>query len=151
MAKDHTLPVRRAILTALKSDELLTSIVPASQIYPGTARNPQWPFIRYGVPSVEPMRASCVDGSILTVSVHGFAKPRYVGNDPRKAIIESAEDRAAKIGPAIAKVLGGIRIAIDGDASAYGIVNWRGSRLMRDGAEDDAWHTVQDFRVRVIS
>lgn len=151
MAKDNTLPVRRAILAALKASPLVTDLVPAAQIYPGTSVGPLWPMIRYGVPTTEPMRVSCVDGSILNVPIHGFAKPRYVDDDPHKAMLETAEDRAAKIGSAIARALGGIRIAIDGDASAYGIVDWRGSRLMRDGAEDDAWHTVQDFRVRVIS
>lgn len=94
-------------------------------------------MIRYGVPTTEPMRASCVVGCILNVSIHGFSKPVYVDDDPRKAMLETAEDRAAKIGSAIAKALGGIRIDIEGDAGAYGIIDWRGSRLIRDGAEDE--------------
>lgn len=142
MANDTTLPVRRAILTLLKADADLTALVDADSIYPQFAGKPEWPFVLYGAPAAVPVRAACVDGAEITVAVHGFANARLDG--PVK--VETAEDHASRIGAAIARALDGKRPDL---APGYASVRWTGSQLLTDG--DDAFHTVQNFRVRCIT
>ena len=149
MAKDYTLQIRRAVLKQMKAAADITALVPVAQIHSGTVpANPTWPIIRWGVPIVISQRASCVDGSQVDITVHGHSKPLYNGTG---AMIETAEDRAAKIGAAIAAALDRKKLSIEGDAEAYAAVRWQGSQVQRDGDENDAWHSVQNFRVRVIS
>lgn len=145
MATDSTLAVRRAILTTLKADVGVTALVAASSIHPQSPREaPAWPFIKYGSPSGTPITASCVDGSEITVALHGFAKPRSLAGQ----IVETAEDHAARIGAAIARALDKRCLAL-GFGTAR--VRWRSSQLLQDGAEADAYHHISNFRVRVIS
>lgn len=140
MARDSTLPVRRAILTLLKSDAALTALVPAARIYPQSPpAGPAWPFIRYGTPSVLPLRASCLDGCEIEVAVHGFTKATET---------ESAEDRGAKIGAAIARAIDGRTVEIAGGRVA---LRWTGSQLLQDGDEAGAYHAVVNIRARVMS
>lgn len=147
MATDSTLPVRRAILTALKADAPLVAIVPKAQIYPqAPPATPVWPFVKYGAPSGIPIKASCVDGQEIIFALHGFAKPRLNGSGQ---VVETAEDHAARIGAATAKALDGKALVLDSGHKAR--VRWTGSQLLQDGAESDAFHTIQNFRVRVIS
>ncbi|MET3710411.1 hypothetical protein ABIC65_001091 [Sphingomonas trueperi] len=144
MAIDSTLPARRAIMAAMKSDAALTAIVPAAQQYPMTATNPVWPFTLYGSPTPVPIRATCLDGSEITVAIHGFAKPRYVGG----AMVETAEDHAGRIGAAIARALDGQNLEIPQGRAK---VRWTGSQLLVDGAEADAFHCVVNLRVRCVT
>jgi hypothetical protein len=147
MANDASLPVRRAGLTALKADAALTALVPAASIYPQSPpATPVWPFIKWGAPSGVPVRApGCVDGSEIIVAVHGFAKPRYESG----AMVETAEDHCARLGAALAAALGDKRLALQSGGNAT--FEWTGHQLLQDGAEADAFHTVQNFRVRVIA
>lgn len=145
MANDATLPARRAGLTALKGNAAVTALVPATSIHPqAPPAPPSWPFIKAGAPSGVPIRAACVDGNEIGVSYHGFAKPRYDGS----AIVESAEDHASRIGAAMAKALDKQSLELDGGGRARFI--WTGSQLLQDGDEADAFHTVQNFRVRCL-
>lgn len=147
MANDLTLPIRRACLAELKGDAGLLALVPAAQMYPQTtAPAPEWPFTRMGAPSGLPIRAGCVDGNEGSFAVHGFAKPRYDGSG---GMVETAEDHAARIGGAIASALDRKRLTLDGNQSAR--VTWTGSQLLQDPEEADAYHTVQNFRVRVLA
>lgn len=146
MAKDNTLPVRRAMLTALKADAGMIAIVPAEDIHPQAPLSvPSWPFVKAGAPSGVPIRASCVDGGEITVAFHGFGKARLNGSSQ---VIETAEDHAARIGAAMAAALDGKVLTIPGGTAK---VRWTGSQLLQDGAESDAFHTVQNFRVRCIT
>lgn len=144
MATDSTLPVRRAILTLLKDDASLTALVPVGNVYPQAAREPAWPFLLCGAPSSTSIRATCVDGAEITVAIHGFVRERIVGG----ATVETAEDHASRIGAAIAKALDGKRPTLP---SGYAIIRWTGSQLLIDSGEADAFHTVQNFRVRCIT
>lgn len=147
MANDSTLPVRRAVLVALKNDAPLLAIVPKAQIHPQTVPpTPTWPFIRHGAPSGIPITASCVDGQEITFALHGFAKPRLNGSGQ---VVETAEDHAARIGAAMAKALDGKLLPLDTGHKAR--IRWTGSQLLQDGAEADAFHTIQNFRARIIS
>lgn len=147
MATDQTLPVRRAVLTAMKADDALTAMVPEGSIHPQAPLGAlSWPFIKWGAPAGIPIKASCVDGNEIIVAVHGFAKRRENGSGQ---VIETAEDHAARIGSGIAAALDGKSLALS--AGGHARVRWTGSQLLQDGDESDAFHSVQNFRVRVIA
>lgn len=146
MANDATRPVRRAGLTTLKADTPLTTLVPETSIHPvAPASQPPWPMVKWGVFQVIPVRAACVDGCELTGAVHGFSKGRRAGT----SLLETAEDHCARIGAAIARALDGR--ALDLETGGTARFRWTGAQLLIDGAEADAFHTVQNFRVRVIA
>jgi Protein of unknown function (DUF3168) len=144
MAIDSILQARRAIMGQMAADTDLTGLVPEAQHYPMTASKPTWPFILYGSPSTVPIRATCLDGSEITVAIHGFTKPRYAGD----VMIETAEDHAARIGQAIAAALDGRHLTLP---NGYARVLHTGSQLLVDGGEADAFHCVINFRVRCIT
>lgn len=145
MASDRSLAIRRAILTALKADAPLLGLIPASSMHPqAPASEPSWPFIKTGAPSGLPINAACVDGSVTVVAVHGFAKPRIEDG----AVVESAEDHAARIGAFTATALDKKKLALDGGGEAK--LRWTGSQLLQDRDEADAFHTVQNFSVRSL-
>jgi hypothetical protein len=145
MAIDSTLPARRAVLTMLKAAPGVIALVDADRIYPETVpANLTWPFILYGASSLLPLKASCVDGSQITVAVHAFAKPRTSGG----SVVETAADHAARIGAAIARAIDGRRLAILG---GHATVRWQGSRLLRDADEADAFHAVVNLGIRCLT
>jgi hypothetical protein len=145
MAIDSTREVRRAILALLKNDATVLAILPKARIYSQAgATNPTWPFITYGSPSIVPLRASCLDGGELVVAFHGFAKQRKTGN----TVAETAEDHASRLGAAIARALDGKVPTIAGGVAK---IRWTGSQLLVDGGEADAFHTVQNFRIRCLT
>lgn len=145
MANDYSLPVRRAILTALKANVPLTALVPSTNIYPQSPPGvPTWPFIKYGAPSGGPVSAACVDGSEITVALHSFAKPRVVSG----SVVETAEDHAARVGAFVAAALDRKRLSLEDGEGAK--VRWTGSQLLQDPAEADAYHHVSNYRIRVI-
>ncbi|PTQ13732.1 hypothetical protein CLG96_00150 [Sphingomonas oleivorans] len=147
MAKLATVPVRKAILTLLKADATLTAIVPASRIYPQSPpASHAWPFVRYGAPTAIPIVATRIDGSELSVAVHGFAKDRIVDG----VLVETAEDHADRIGAAIAAALDRKMVTITTPYPARIRIRSTGCQLIADGGEADAYHAVQNFRVRVI-
>lgn len=144
MAIDSTLEVRRAGLVALLANAAVTSIV-GTRVYPMVApSNVTWPFVVWGSPSGSPIRAACVDGMSLIVAVHGFAKARYSGS----TMIETAEDHAGRLGAEIAAALDRQMIDIAGGTASF---TWTGPQLLVDGSEADAFHTVQNFRVRCVT
>lgn len=144
MAIDSILPVRRGILGVLAATEAVIEIVPPARQHAMTVGRPVWPFILYGSPTSVPVRATCLDGSEITVAVHGFAKARYQGD----VMVETAEDHAGRLGAAIAEALDGQRLTIPrGEAS----VRHTGSQLLVEGGEADAFHCVVNLRVRCIT
>lgn len=144
---DALLPVRRAMLATARQDDTLTALVPAQRIYAQVVASPTpvWPFIRYGSPSGTPIRMSCVDGLEVSVALHSFAKPRMEAD----AIVETAEDYAQRIGAAVVRALDGKRPALPG--GGYARILFASSQLLMDGAEEDAFHHVANFRVRAIT
>lgn len=146
MANDLTLPVRRASLAELKADARLLTVVAKASIYPQTVPpTPAWPFVKMGAPTGLPIRAGCVDGNTGIFAVHGFAKPRT----DTGAVVETAEDHAARIGAFIASALDRKQLDLDGGQRAR--IRWTGSQLMQDGDEADAFHTVQNFAYRALA
>jgi len=76
------------------------------------------------------------------VAVHAFAKSRTDNG----ATVETAEDFASRIGALIAKTLDRRKADAPGGRLTFA---WRGSQLLIDG--DDAFHSVQNFRIRAIT
>jgi hypothetical protein len=133
-------------MTAMKADGDLTSIVPAASIYrQSPPAEKSWPFVKYGAPTGGPIRASCVNGRVVTVAVHGFSKGV---KDGAGAQTVTAEDHAGLIGDAIENSLDGRHLPITGGTAK---VRWTGSQLLQDGAEADAYHVVVNFQVRCIT
>lgn len=143
---DDLLAIRRAILTTLKADAAVKTLVPTTRIYPQASSDTTqvWPFIIYGSPSAIPIRAACVRGTEVTVAVHTFAKPRLQGTQ----MVETAEDHTARIGHAVVLALDGKRPELE---RGYVSLLFTGSQLLIDGGEKDAFHHIANFRCRAIT
>ena len=143
MAKDTTTAVRRVVLPRLKTDAELLALVPVASIHPQeTPALPTFPFVRYGAPSLLPVRAIGMDGADVSFAVHAFSKGRVAGGK----LVETAEDHAARIGAAIAKALDAAILTAGGVGQVK--VRWRGSQLLQDPAEAGCFHSVQLFVAR---
>lgn len=65
--------VKAKILAWLESDTSVTSLVPASSIFPmQVAANQTKPFLRYGRPTVTPFEDFCGQGVQVEVTIHCF-------------------------------------------------------------------------------
>lgn len=103
---------RRAILTTLKNSPVAV-LVPKEQIHGQAPAIPVGPqFIKLGQPQTLPIKATCLDGAVVTVPLSAFAKARMQGS----ATVETAEDHASRIGAAIERALDdrGLDLAVDG-------------------------------------
>ena len=145
MAGDLIRDVRRATLARLKADPAVLDLVAAAAIHPSTTpANPAWPFTRFDAPLSVPLDMTCVAGATVTFLLHGFAKSRQVGG----AVVETAEDHASRIGSALKASLHNKRLPL-GDGTA--LLKVRSSRLLRDGDEEDAYHSVLSVEARVLA
>lgn len=145
MAIDSMLPLRRAVLSTLSSDKRVSDLVKAGSIY-GTrvGATPSWPFIRYQPVTGTPIRGACLDGQEVTFRVHAFAKPRVVG----RAIVETAEDYAYRIGAAVAATLDYRRLTLP---QGHATLRWQSAQLVADPDEADSFQTIQTFRGRCMT
>lgn len=145
MAGDLIREVRRAILAHLKSDADLIALVAPGSIYPSrTPPNPAWPFVRWDGPQSIPIDLSCVAGATVTFLLHGFAKDRKQGT----AVVETAEDHAARIGSALKLAIHNRRLPV---ANTTARIQVRSARLIQDGAEADAYHAILQAEARVLA
>lgn len=137
--------VRRAVLARLKADTALTVLVPAASIYPQAVPNePAWPFIKLGPTGTLRLRAACVNGGLVSVDVHAFARPRLSGGQ----IVETAEDHASRIGASIEAALSDRHLTLEGGADAH--IALGDIRLLQD-AEPDAFHWFAQLNARVLA
>lgn len=139
--------VRRDVLDLLKHSSAVTDLVPAASIFGQVPPDePDWPFIKTGAPQTLPLKAACVDGAEINLSVHAFSRGR---RDVSDALVETAEDHAGRIGAAIETALDGARRSIAG----VGRVSYRLADMMLlvDGAEPGAFHYVCTLRARVLA
>ena len=144
MAGDLLRPTEKAAISALKADEGLTAIVPAASIDP-YAEAPDWPFIRLDGTQAIPQGRGCTARSQVTFMLHAFAKPRRDGAGSK---IEEARDHAGRISDAITEALQAHAYEYDDRRYNFTV---RSSRIMRDGAEADAWHAVISVMARVYA
>lgn len=135
MAKDRSLEVRRIAVTRLKASTPLAAIVAARVYGPDPPANPTWPFVRYGFASSFPSRATGLDGSRISVVIHGFARG-------------PGEDSASALGAAITSALDGYQFE---GADFTGYFKWTQTQLLRDSAEASDYHAACTFEVVVTS
>jgi hypothetical protein len=129
--------LREAIVTDLKADGALTTIVPAARVY--GMRQPadtDWPFTRYGAPSSSPRRATCLDGSDVDITLHAFSKQPF-------------EDECAEMVAAMASRLDGKVLHLPDGARAH--MRWTGNQIIPDAAEASAWHGLSRFVATITS
>lgn len=137
--------VRRAVLQRLKADTALTALVPADSIYPqAIPSEPTWPFIKLGPTGTLRLRAACVNGGLVSVDVHAFARARVSGGQ----VVETAEDHASRIGAAIEAALADNRITLEGGPTAN--IELGDIRLLQD-QEPDAFHWFAQLNARVLA
>jgi hypothetical protein len=134
MALNPALELREAIVTLLKADAPLVSLVTTAKIFgefPGA--QPVRPFVRYGEDDVTPQRVSCWAGANVAFPVHAFSAEKFT-------------DQVKAINAAIVNALDGKVIVLDGGVKAT--ITWNSSQLLRDGADPNAWHGFNQFEAR---
>lgn len=142
MGRDTSLQLRQAVITELRADDTLTAIGEppiAARIY--GMRTPStltWPFTRYGAPSAVPLRAQCLNGAVISFTVHSFSKGQF-------------EDECADMNSAIVAALDHRSLELDADYDAMAHIRWVGSQIIPDAAEASAWHGVNSFEATVAS
>lgn len=132
MAKDHSLPLRQAILTALNANGAITAIVGARCYGEKPPSKPVWPFIKCGTIVGGPFDATCLSGMEAIFNVSGFATGPDGGN-------------AYALGLAIQQALDGIELTLTGGAHSVS-VDWTSSEILRDPHEADGYYSVVSFR-----
>jgi len=135
MPSDLIRETERAAVISLKADAALLAILPKAQIEP-TAEAPPWPFIRLDGTQALPQGRGCTARSEVTFQLHSFAKPRY---DGAGAMIETARDHAGRLNSAVVEAIHNHAFVVADRRYRFMV---RSSRLMRDGAEADAWHGI---------
>lgn len=136
VTSDYSLDVRQAVVSHLKGDAVLTSLVSAKSIYgeqPGA--QPKWPFIRYGFPITTSYEATCWSGSSHRVTIHAFARGPYTD-----AVLKIA---AAVVDSMQRDIPSGLLDITD--------CQWSGTNVIRDTDEADAYHAVIDFDLTIVS
>lgn len=144
MSRDFLIPVREAILRALKADSAHIELVPAARIYPPrTPAKPDWPFQRYGTATYIPWRSSGEDGQAISTAIHSFA--RATDDQP------DGEAAAAALNASTAALLDGPHgrgLVLDLDGTRA-VVRVTGGRVTSDGEEADDWHAWTELEVIV--
>ena len=139
-AMDLPREARRAALSTLKADTDLIAIVPAARIYSQRVPTaPVWPFIKFGPQQGLPVKAACTRVSVISFSVHAFAKA--LAN-------ETAEDYAGRIGAHVKAALEGSRATFTGGTVRYTVAE---EQLLLDAGEADSFHYFAVVSARVIA
>jgi hypothetical protein len=135
MPADHSDTVKEAIITLLKSDFPVKSIV-GKRVYDQPAANPTWPFIRLGLPSTTPYEASRLSGSEHRILIHAFAKgPNLTGvNALTAAIVAAMEDLdlGAVPGPEDISTLE---------------VQWQGTQVLYETDSPVSYHAILNYEI----
>lgn len=140
MARDASLYVRRAVVSALKAEAAVADIVAARVYGLSPPANPDWPFVKMQPPTTTPMRATGLDGSRIAFRVSGFVK----GPD---------EAEAAVLADAIAGCLDGMSVPMS-DApwpARLTDIRWTGTQVIQDPEEASGWHAIVSFEATVTS
>lgn len=146
MSGDFVLPVRRSMLIWAKNWPVLVDLIPAASMYPGTVPAARtFPFSRVGSILPAPFRASGLNASASRVNWQAFTKPLMEGD----AIIETAEDRAHKIGSAIKDAFDGKTLTLEDGHKL--LLTWIASSPRADGDEAEAWMTTVTFLAEVLA
>lgn len=132
MAKDHSLPLRRAIVKALLAAAAVTAICEGRIYGEEPPPTPEWPFIRYGLPEVDSYEASCWDGGTHPVTIHCFARGPGM-------------DACSELAAAVSATLENSDLALVGlELVAIDFVR---TQIIRDSDEAGAYHAIVQFSV----
>lgn len=140
MASDLLRETERAAIISLKADASLATIIEAASIGP-VAEDPTWPFIRLEGTQSLPQGRGCTARAEVTFALHSFAKPRYEDDSP----VETARDHAGRVNSAVVEAIHNHAFDVGGRRYRFQV---RSTRLMRDGAEADAWHGIVNVVAR---
>lgn len=135
MPADHSLQLRKAIVDALKGAAGVSALVGDRVYGPEPPSKPVWPFIRYGLPIVEPFEALCWSGSDHDVTVHAFTKG-------------PGEDACAALASAVATALDDALIPMSGAKPIA--IDWTGTQILRDTEEASAYHAIITFDCQTV-
>lgn len=133
---DYSDELRRLVIATLKADTGVNSIV-SDRVNDQVFVNPIWPFIRYGLPTLQKFEASCWDGSEHSVILHSFAKGPGTTN-------------IARLNKAVVAALDGIEPALTGSL-ALASIDWVGTQVLNDTSELGAYHGIIEFTAQVVS
>lgn len=143
-AADQMLPVRTAMLAAIKRDSGVTLLIPAASMYPGTVpANRTLPFSRFGTVTAAPFRASCLDSSAFRVSLQAFSQDVTAAG----IVIRTAEDNVISVGSAMRQALDGKTLSLPDGMKLR--INWLQTSPTRDPTEASAWMTTVTFNAEV--
>jgi len=144
MASDLLRETERAAIISLKADAPLLAIVAKASIDP-IAEAPAWPFLRLEGTQSLPQGRGCTARAEVTFQIHSFAKPRYQGDPTTTPMVETARDHAGRINSAVVEALRAHAYQVAGRRYRFIV---RSSRLLRDGAEKDAYHGIVNVLAR---
>lgn len=147
MASDLLRETERAAIISLKGNAPLLDIVAKASIDP-IAEAPAWPFIRLEGSQSLPQGRGCTARAEVTFQIHSFAKPRYQGANNTTPMVETARDHAGRINSAVVEALQGHAYEVAGRRYRFLV---RSSRLLHDGAENDAWHGIANVVARAFN
>jgi hypothetical protein len=136
MATDLQLPLRLAVVVALKNDAAVSAIV-GTRVHVRPSPDQVWPFVRYGVPLVRPMTATGIDGSEVDLMIHSFSAGE-------------TEDECADLSRAVAEALDGKVLTLGTEGKCQGI-RWTGTQILGDTARADGWHGLISFTATIVS
>jgi len=144
MARDASKYVRQAILAYLKTKPSVTALIPADRLYPGQLpASPVWPYGYTGVPVSTPNRASCMDGSIISMVFHSWARTTTADG--------AGENKANDIGDVIATTLDGVELDLPSPYPAKAYINWVSNQTIRDADESSAFHNLCALEITIVS
>lgn len=137
MPTDYSLEVRRSVVACLQGYAPLTGLVSANRIFGEYAKNPTWPFIRYGLPITEGFEATGWDGSEHDVTIHVFFNGPTTDqvDGAAKQVVEAMKGWQSPVGTGIVTA------------------EWAGTQVLRDSPEDQAakYHAVIRFAIAVAA
>lgn len=132
---DHSLAVRKAVVTRLLASAGVVSIVAGRFYGQRVPDRPVWPFGRYGAPDVRPFEATGLGGSEIEITLHAYAR----GAD---------EAPCSALAAAIVEALSSDDLVLE---AGIGLVSldWLGTQILKDGdalAESGDFHAIIRFQ-----
>lgn len=150
MARDSSLYVRKAVIRRLKGLVALQAFVGDRVYPPQRPAKPLWPFVGYGVPTITPFRAACMDGCDVRPVIHAYAATGDYGGQTR-----SGEAVVADMLALISAELDGATIDLaayaDCPYAATAFLEWTSSQVIQDSGEADNYHGIGSFEIAVSS
>lgn len=133
MAKDHSLPLRRAICTLLSGTGAITALV-SSRVYGETVpADTDWPYVQVGVIIGGPFDATCLDGMEADFAIKSFAR----GLDGSSAYA---------LGATVQGVVDGAKLTLEGGAHTVSLDWTPGSQILRDPQFADGYYSLHQFK-----